>query len=179
MRASTVLVCSLLPVFSCQTHFLHNVSLNNPTHHHHLPPPVPRTTCPPLLVNRGRHLDKQMMGILENGTVLWGSFQSFLSGEGGELHTMSEDGEQWGEARGRWKTQGEPALKNTGMRLGRCSWPGSLMVPPIVAVIQGLPSLIYICEPCHSHLQAFVSLRTVRVSDTRAVRAFRIALSAQ
>lgn len=65
------------------------------------------------------------------------------------------------------------------MRLGRCSWPSSLMVPPIVAVIQGLPSLIYICEPCHSHLQAFVSLRTVRVSDTRAVRAFRIALSAQ
>lgn len=96
--------------FSCQTHFLHNVSLNNPTHHHHLPPPVPRTTCPPLLVNRGRHLDKQMMGILENGTVLWGSFQSFLSGEGGELHTMREDGE-WGESGGCWKTQGEPAQK--------------------------------------------------------------------
>lgn len=43
-----------------------------------------------------------------------------------------------------------------GTRLGRCSWPGSLMVPPIVTVVQGLPSLIYICEPCHSHLQAFV-----------------------
>jgi len=61
------------------------------------------------------------------------------------------------EARGKsmGKMQGEPTQKNRG-HLGRCSWTGSLMVPPTVIVIQGLPSLIYICEPCHSHLQAFV-----------------------
>lgn len=50
------------------------------------------------------------------------------------------------------------------------------MVPPIVAVVQGLPSLIYICERRHSHLRAFVPYRIVRVSDTVAVttmRAFR------
>lgn len=46
-----------------------------------------------------------MMGILENGTVLWGSFQSSLSGEGGELHTMREDWE-WGEDARRTNTEG-------------------------------------------------------------------------
>lgn len=49
-----------------------------------------------------------MMGVLQNGTVLWGSFQGF--GEGGEVHTMGNDGK--GE-------QGEPARREGWYEVGK------------------------------------------------------------